>query len=179
MLGVAQSQIGHARSTTPSSVALTSALHSPRAARSLDKRWSVPLYPGPDRGSLAWPILVPAKLAYQADLPSSVYPDAAALKAVDAPQKLIRRLVFAGEARNLKARSPRWPGKAFLLQGGDCAESFAEFHANNIRDTFYICWRAGTGWSYLDQYLHFSLEFHSQIFSQAEGARAAGKRDSQ
>ena len=35
------------------------------------------------------------------------------------------------------------------------------------------------GWSYLDQYLHFSLEFHWQVFRQAEGARAAGKRGSQ
>ena len=46
-------------------------------------------------------------------------------------------LVFAGEARNLKAELAEVAaGKAFLLQGGDCAESFKEFHPDNIRDTF-------------------------------------------
>ncbi|HVY87433.1 MAG TPA: 3-deoxy-7-phosphoheptulonate synthase class II, partial [Hyphomonadaceae bacterium] len=46
-------------------------------------------------------------------------------------------LVFAGEARTLTARlADVAQGKAFLLQGGDCAESFKEFHPNNIRDTF-------------------------------------------
>ena len=48
-------------------------------------------------------------------------------------------LVFAGEARRLKALLARAvDGKAFILQGGDCAESFAEFHPNNIRDTFRV-----------------------------------------
>jgi 3-deoxy-7-phosphoheptulonate synthase len=47
--------------------------------------------------------------------------------------------VFAGEARDLmKALGRVAEGKAFLLQGGDCAESFAEFRANNIRDTFKV-----------------------------------------
>jgi 3-deoxy-7-phosphoheptulonate synthase len=46
-------------------------------------------------------------------------------------------LVFAGEARSLKSQlADVAEGKAFLLQGGDCAESFSEFHATNIRDTF-------------------------------------------
>ena len=46
-------------------------------------------------------------------------------------------LVFAGEARSLKTQLANVAnGKAFLLQGGDCAESFSEFHADNIRDTF-------------------------------------------
>ncbi|HRQ62041.1 MAG TPA: 3-deoxy-7-phosphoheptulonate synthase, partial [Alphaproteobacteria bacterium] len=46
-------------------------------------------------------------------------------------------LVFAGEARDLMAKlGDVAQGKAFLLQGGDCAESFAEFGANKIRDTF-------------------------------------------
>ena len=67
------------------------------------------------------------------------YPDAAALK--DATDRLssFPPLVFAGEARNLTTDLGRVAeGKAFLLQGGDCAESFAEFHANNIRDTFRV-----------------------------------------
>ena len=46
-------------------------------------------------------------------------------------------LVFAGETRSLKkALAQVVEGKAFLLQGGDCAESFAEFNPDNIRDTF-------------------------------------------
>jgi 3-deoxy-7-phosphoheptulonate synthase len=48
-------------------------------------------------------------------------------------------LVFAGETRSLKEQlSQVVEGKAFLLQGGDCAESFAEFHPDNIRDTFKV-----------------------------------------
>ena len=48
-------------------------------------------------------------------------------------------LVFAGEARNLKKALARVAkGEAFLLQGGDCAESFAEHGANNIRDFFRV-----------------------------------------
>ena len=46
-------------------------------------------------------------------------------------------LVFAGETRHLKSQlGDVVDGKAFLLQGGDCAESFAEFNPDNIRDTF-------------------------------------------
>jgi 3-deoxy-7-phosphoheptulonate synthase len=48
-------------------------------------------------------------------------------------------LVFAGEARALKAELANVAaGKGFLLQGGDCAESFQEFHADNIRDSFRV-----------------------------------------
>lgn len=48
-------------------------------------------------------------------------------------------LVFAGEARRLKSElADVANGKGFLLQGGDCAESFAEFNPNNIRDTFRV-----------------------------------------
>ena len=48
-------------------------------------------------------------------------------------------LVFAGETRHLKDQlSQVVDGKAFLLQGGDCAESFAEFNPDNIRDTFKV-----------------------------------------
>ena len=48
-------------------------------------------------------------------------------------------MVFAGETRALKKSLAQVvEGKAFLLQGGDCAESFAEFHPDNIRDTFKV-----------------------------------------
>ena len=67
----------------------------------------------------------------------SDYPDAAALTAVEAELRALPPLVFAGEARNLTAQlGAVAEGRAFLLQGGDCAESFKEFGADNIRDTF-------------------------------------------
>ncbi|GAV82843.1 DAHP_synth_2 domain-containing protein [Cephalotus follicularis] len=53
-------------------------------------------------------------------------------------------IVFAGEARNLEERlADAAMGNAFLLQGGDCAESFKEFNANNIRDTFRVLLQMG------------------------------------
>ena len=67
------------------------------------------------------------------------YKDAAALSATETTLRNYPPLVFAGEARNLTADLAKVAeGKAFLLQGGDCAESFAEFHPNNIRDTFRV-----------------------------------------
>jgi len=61
------------------------------------------------------------------------------LSAVEAELQTYPPLVFAGEARRLKADLAEVAaGRAFLLQGGDCAESFAEFHPNNIRDTFRV-----------------------------------------
>ena len=67
------------------------------------------------------------------------YRDASALDAATTTLGNYPPLVFAGEARNLTADLARVAeGKAFLLQGGDCAESFAEFHPNNIRDTFRV-----------------------------------------
>jgi 3-deoxy-7-phosphoheptulonate synthase len=67
------------------------------------------------------------------------YADEAALARVEETLQRFPPLVFAGEARRLKARlADVAAGKAFLLQGGDCAESFAEFHPNNIRDSFKV-----------------------------------------
>src|SRR5215212_6252208 len=67
------------------------------------------------------------------------YRDEAALGQVEETLHRYPPLVFAGEARRLKDRlADVAAGKAFLLQGGDCAESFAEFHPNNIRDTFRV-----------------------------------------
>ncbi|SLN17961.1 Phospho-2-dehydro-3-deoxyheptonate aldolase [Pseudoruegeria aquimaris] len=67
------------------------------------------------------------------------YTDEAALKAVEAQLAKYPPLVFAGETRKLKAQLGKVSrGEAFLLQGGDCAESFAEFSADNIRDTFKV-----------------------------------------
>ncbi|GEO82957.1 class II 3-deoxy-7-phosphoheptulonate synthase [Pararhodospirillum oryzae] len=67
------------------------------------------------------------------------YPDVSHLAAVEAELSRFPPLVFAGEARSLTASLAEVAeGKAFLLQGGDCAESFAEFSANTIRDTFRV-----------------------------------------
>jgi 3-deoxy-7-phosphoheptulonate synthase len=73
-----------------------------------------------------------------------VYEDAGELGRVEQTLAKFPPLVFAGEARALKADLANVAaGKGFLLQGGDCAESFGEFHADNIRDTFRVCckWR--------------------------------------
>ncbi len=67
------------------------------------------------------------------------YPDAAALAAVEEQLSAFPPLVFAGEARNLKqSLAEIAQGNGFLLQGGDCAESFAEHEADNIRDFFRV-----------------------------------------
>ncbi|MCZ6720561.1 MAG: 3-deoxy-7-phosphoheptulonate synthase class II [Proteobacteria bacterium] len=67
------------------------------------------------------------------------WPDPAGLAAVEERLKTYPPLVFAGEARRLGERlAAVCEGRAFLLQGGDCAESFAEFHADNIRDMFRV-----------------------------------------
>lgn len=67
------------------------------------------------------------------------YPDAEKLKSAEKQLENLPPLVFAGEARTLKASLAKaTEGKAFLLQGGDCAESFAEFGSQNIRDTFRV-----------------------------------------
>jgi len=67
------------------------------------------------------------------------YPDQDALYSVEAELAHQPPLVFAGEARALKQHLARVAhGEAFLLQGGDCAESFKEFNTNQIRDTFKV-----------------------------------------
>jgi len=67
------------------------------------------------------------------------YPDQAALAAMEAKVARFPPLVFAGEARRLKAALARaGDGQGFVLQGGDCAEGFADFTANVIRDTFRV-----------------------------------------
>ncbi len=68
-----------------------------------------------------------------------IIPIRKALADVEAQLATFPPLVFAGEARNLKSALAKVAaGQAFLLQGGDCAESFAEHGANNIRDFFRV-----------------------------------------
>lgn len=72
-------------------------------------------------------------------LQQPTYPDQLVLKKTLEQLKNYPPLVFAGEVRNLKAQLAEVvEGRAFLLQGGDCAESFSEFNARNIRDTFKV-----------------------------------------
>ena len=67
------------------------------------------------------------------------YDDLSKLKKVEDRLSSYPPLVFAGEARRLKENLAKVSrGEAFLLQGGDCAESFAEHHPDNIRDTFRV-----------------------------------------
>jgi len=67
------------------------------------------------------------------------YPDPAKLAEAEARIARFPPLVFAGEARRLQAALAKaGDGQAFVLQGGDCAESFADFTANTIRDTFRV-----------------------------------------
>jgi len=70
-------------------------------------------------------------------LQQPTYPNQAELEKVLSELKNYPPLVFAGEARSLKSQlGDVANGQGFLLQGGDCAESFSEFHASNIRDSF-------------------------------------------
>ncbi|KAJ0571843.1 putative 3-deoxy-7-phosphoheptulonate synthase [Helianthus annuus] len=72
------------------------------------------------------------------------YPDQAELDSVLQTLDSFPPIVFAGEARHLEERlAEAAMGNAFLLQGGDCAESFKEFNANNIRDTFRVILQMG------------------------------------
>jgi len=67
------------------------------------------------------------------------YSDTAYLNEIEKIVNEFPPLVFAGEVRSLtRLLSDVSEGKGFLLQGGDCAESFSEFHADNIRDTFRV-----------------------------------------
>ena len=67
------------------------------------------------------------------------YSDLDELVSVEKSLEALPPLVFAGEVRNLREQLARvGRGEAFLLQGGDCAESFSEFSANLIRDTFKV-----------------------------------------
>lgn len=72
------------------------------------------------------------------------YPDKNELESVLKTIESFPPIVFAGEARSLEERlAEAAMGNAFLLQGGDCAESFKEFSGNYIRDTFRVLLQMG------------------------------------
>lgn len=73
-----------------------------------------------------------------------VYENTQELEEIEKNLANLPPLVFAGEARNLKAQLAKaCRGEAFVLQGGDCAESFSQFHAVNIRDLFKVIMQMG------------------------------------
>ncbi len=92
--------------------------------------------PAAERHARAWS---PASWRSRPIRQAPVYPDAAALAASEARLAAYPPLVFAGEARRLKhALALAAEGRAFVLQGGDCAESFGDFNANIVRDSFRV-----------------------------------------
>src|SRR5262245_23073110 len=102
-----------------------------------------PRTPGPPRGQVELRIMAKAWTPGSwRDLPVMqlpVYDDLAKLTEVEKQLAGYPPLVFAGEARKLKRKLAKVAeGKGFLLQGGDCAESFAEHSADNIRDFFRV-----------------------------------------
>lgn len=85
------------------------------------------------------PIWTPDSWREKPALQLPQYPDKDALANAEATLRKMPPLVFAGEARQLKQQlADVAEGKAFILQGGDCAESFAEFSASKIKNTFKI-----------------------------------------
>lgn len=94
------------------------------------------IFPGPGPGRPAW---TPDSWTSRPIQQVPDYQDPHALAKAEAKLAGYPPLVFAGEARRLKAALAQVAeGRAFVLQGGDCAESFAEFHADTIRDTFRV-----------------------------------------
>ena len=84
-------------------------------------------------------VWTPASWRTRQVLQGPAYPDQGALAATEARLAKYPPLVFAGEARRLRdALGKVAHGQAFVLQGGDCAESFGDFTANVIRDTFRV-----------------------------------------
>ena len=81
----------------------------------------------------------PQSWKFKKALHQPVYDNVTKLNKITKKMKKLPPLVFAGEVRELKCELAKCAdGKGFLLQAGDCAESFAEFHPNYIRDTFRV-----------------------------------------
>ncbi len=109
-----------------------------------------------------------------------VYTDPEALARAEKELSGYPPLVFAGEARELQERFESWPsvaaGKSFLLQGGDCAESFAEFHPNNIRmDTFRVLLQMAVVLTYASKLPVVKLGRMAGQFAKPRSARPRSK----
>ncbi|CAI0449561.1 unnamed protein product, partial [Linum tenue] len=140
-LSVWKRNAGGSRSNLPS----ISAVHAAEPAKNPVKGPPVPAAP------VAAPAVVSPPAKWTVDswktktaLQLPEYPNESDLQDVLKTIEDFPPLVFAGEARSLEEKlGDAAVGKAFLLQGGDCAESFKEFNANNIRDTFRILLQMG------------------------------------
>ncbi|KAF9607919.1 hypothetical protein IFM89_003733 [Coptis chinensis] len=131
-------QVSHSFSLVPSkpnTLKPISAIHAAEPTKSTTI--TPPLVTKPGKWSIdSWK----SKKALQ--LPT--YPNKEDFESVLKTLETFPPIVFAGEARKLEERlADAAMGNAFLLQGGDCAESFKEFNANNIRDTFRILLQMG------------------------------------
>jgi len=120
----------------PSDLATNRAARGPSAHQLLGLRSNSPSAQGVYQMSASWS---PNSWRSKPILHVPEYVDQDKLNAVEGRLSSFPPLVFAGEARQLKARlAAVSQGQGFLLQGGDCAESFAEHQADNIRDTFRV-----------------------------------------
>ena len=111
-------------------------------------------------------------LEIQEGTSASEYPDTNELESVFRVLKSFPPIVFAGEARKLEESLAKAAiGEAFLLQGGDCAESFKEFNANNIRDTFRVLLQIGVVLTYGAQLpiIKASILFDCSVFPSVFG----------
>ncbi|KAG2243218.1 hypothetical protein Bca4012_022436 [Brassica carinata] len=123
----------HAVTKPNSSVNLVTALHAADPSRNAAVSVKQSVSP---LSTLEW---TPESWKLKKALQLPDYPDANELESVLKTIEAFPPIVFAGEARNLEERlADAAVGQAFLLQGGDCAESFKEFNADNIRDTFRV-----------------------------------------
>jgi 3-deoxy-7-phosphoheptulonate synthase len=78
------------------------------------------------------------------------YPNPASVAAVETTLAAKPPLVFAGEVQKLRGQLGKVAmGEGFLLQGGDCAESFAEFSADMIRDSFKVFLQMGSNYHHI------------------------------
>lgn len=126
----------HAVTKPNSSVKLVAALHASDPSRNAAVSVKESTVSPSPRAALKW---TPESWKLKKALQLPDYPNADELESVLKTIEAFPPIVFAGEARNLEERlADAAVGKAFLLQGGDCAESFKEFNADNIRDTFRV-----------------------------------------
>eukprot|EP00741_Cyanophora_paradoxa_P005134 tig00000863_g4976.t1 len=128
-----------------SALKLSTAPHAARLIRNAEIRAEAPegaAVSAPARtgtGASSSPIWTPDSWRTKPIKQHPTYGDKASLEEVESKLRNSPPLVFTGEVRRLQDLLARASaGKAFLLQGGDCAESFTEFHPDNIRDTFQV-----------------------------------------
>ncbi|MCO5559339.1 hypothetical protein L7F22_012936 [Adiantum nelumboides] len=138
---ILQSALSSKRSCSTGVAAYNGRANSLRVAASLHRSDPVRVDTLPSPPPTSWS---PSSWKQKPAIQLPIYPDEAELQEVLTGLESYPPLVFAGESRRLEERLAEAAlGRAFLLQGGDCAESFKEFNANNIRDTFRVLLQMG------------------------------------